>query len=269
MSSALLVPSSRRDSGEVVRVSPGAPGWKYIDFNVVRLENGASYASHTSDNEAVVVFIEGSADVVSDNARWRNVGGRSSPFDGPPQAVYLPQGTAFRLTSIGGCEAAICSAPARGAFPPRVLALQESDAHNRGTGNAERRIYNILMDEDAASTLFLTEVVTPPGHWSSYPPHKHDTDNPPDESALEELYYYRTRPETGFAFQRVYTADKELDETITAHDRDVVLVPRGYHVCAAAAEYEVYYLNVLAGPKHVYKMTFDPKHEWIRQGWTW
>jgi 5-deoxy-glucuronate isomerase len=125
------------------------------------------------------------------------------------------------------------------------------------------------MDPDDASSLFVTEVVTPAGNWSSYPPHKHDRDDPPNESALEEIYYYRARPAGGFAFQRVYTPEKDLDESIAARDRDVVLVPRGYHVCAAAPGYEIYYLNVLAGPKHVYHMTFDPAHAWIKEGWTW
>ncbi len=269
MGSALLVRPGSRNDGVRVSLAPDGNAWKYIDFKTVRLFKGASYASETNGNEAVLVVVEGTVDIECRDAAWYGVGGRRSPFDGPPQAVYLPQSTAYRATAREDCEVAICCAQARGAFAPRLIALNESDARERGTGNAARRIYDILMDEDAASTLFITEVITPPGHWSSYPPHKHDTDDPPRESALEELYYYRASPRTGFAFQRVYTSDGILDETITAHDGDVVLVPRGYHVCAAAAEYGIYYLNVLAGPKHVYHMTFDPDHEWIRKGWTW
>jgi len=267
---ALFIPGNRSDFGEVVSVSPNGRDWKYVDFRVLRMPAGTERAAQSGDNEVVVVFIEGTAGVRCAAERWNGVGNRASPFDGPPQAVYLPPRSAYAIEARTDCEVAICSALARGSpHAARLLTLHENDAHTRGTGHAQRRVYNILMDPDAASALFVTEVITPPGNWSSYPPHKHDTDNPPIESQLEEIYYYRAQPSAGFAFQRVYTAQRDLDETMTAHDGDLVLVPYGYHVCAAAAEYSIYYLNVLAGPKHVYHMTFDPAHEWIKKGWKW
>jgi 5-deoxy-glucuronate isomerase len=269
MPSPLLVRPRSHGYGEVVAVAPNGNGWRYIDFKVLRISAGDTYSQNTGACEAVIVFIEGNADVRCGADTWRDVGRRRSPFDGPPHAVYLPRETSCTLHARTDCEIAVCAAPASGNHSARLIQLHESDGRERGTGNAQRRIYDILMDADAASTLFVTEVITPPGHWSSYPPHKHDTDDPPRESALEELYYYRAQPAGGFAFQRVYTLEGDLDETVTAHDRDIVLVPRGYHVCAAAAQYAVYYLNVLAGPKHVYHMTFDPQHEWIREGWAW
>jgi 5-deoxy-glucuronate isomerase len=256
--------------GEVVSVAPNGHDWKFVDFRVMRIAAGTEHIAQTGDNEVVLVFIEGTADVRSTHERWDGVGNRASPFAGPPQSVYLPPQTEYVIEAKTDCEVAICGALARGSsHRAHLVALKESDAHTRGTGHAQRRVYNILMDPGAASELFVTEVITPAGNWSSYPPHKHDTDNPPIESQLEEIYYYRAQPSTGFAFQRVYTAQGDLDETMTAHDRDLVLVPRGYHVCAAAAEYSIYYLNVLAGPKHVYHMTFDPAHEWVKEGWTW
>jgi 5-deoxy-glucuronate isomerase len=270
MGSDLLIRSKGGDSGEVVSVVPNGREWKYVGFRVLRMAAGTQHAAQTDGDEVVLVFIEGTAEVRAANEHWNGVGKRASPFDGPPQAIYVPPDTTYIVEARTGCEIAICSAAARGSsHSARLLALEEGDAHTRGTGHAQRRVYNILMDPGAAASLFVTEVVTPAGNWSSYPPHKHDTDNPPVESQLEEIYYYRARPSAGFAFQRVYTADGALDETMTAYDRDVILVPRGYHVCAAAAEYSIYYLNVLAGPRHVYHMTFDPAHEWIKEGWTW
>ena len=53
-----------------------------------------------------------------------------------------------------------------------------------------------------------------------------------DESLLEETYYHRLNPPQGFAFQRVYTDDRSLDEAMAVEDGDVVMVPRGYHPCA-------------------------------------
>ena len=135
----------------------------------------------------------------------------------------------------------------------------------RGSGSMERTIHHILMEDAAAESLLVTEVVTPAGHWSSYPPHKHDTNDPPKETQLEETYYHRLREASGFAVQRVYTADRTLDETVAVRDGDVVLVPRGYHTVSAAPGYELYYLNVMAGPVRKWCVTFDPEHEWLRK----
>ena len=104
---------------------------------------------------------------------------------------------------------------------------------------------------------------TPGGNWSSYPPHKHDTEDPPREAQLEELYFYRFARPQGFALQRVYTADRTLDEVVLARDLDVVLVPRGYHMVGAPAGYDCYYLNVMAGPNRAWHFTVDPDHAWL------
>ena len=105
-------------------------------------------------------------------------------------------------------------------------------------------------------------MITPGGNWSSYPPHKHDVDAMPRESLLEETYYHRISPGHGFALQRVYSADGELDETMSMRDRDTVLVPRGYHTVSAPPGYDLYYLNVMAGPTRAWAITNDPDHEW-------
>ena len=88
-------------------------------------------------------------------------------------------------------------------------------------------------------------------------------DNLPLESLLEETYYHRLNPPQGYGVQRVYTDDRSLDETMTVTDRDVVLVPKGYHPCAAAHGYDLYYLNVMAGPQRVWRFHNDPAHEWL------
>ena len=133
----------------------------------------------------------------------------------------------------------------------------------RGSGNAERRVHPILMSEGQAERLLVVEVLTPNGHWSSYPPHKHDQDDLPDESYLEETYYHKIQPPQGFAVQRVYTEDRSLDETMTVVDGDTVLVPRGYHAVSAPPGYDLYYLNVMAGPVREWKFKNDPDHEWL------
>jgi 5-deoxy-glucuronate isomerase len=165
----------------------------------------------------------------------------------------------------GAVDLAIGSAPALGGRAVHAYLPGDARPEVRGSGNMERRIHHLLMEDHDAERLLVTEVVTPAGHWSSYPPHKHDTDDPPRETQLEETYYYRLRdPGRGFAIQRVYTADRSLDESVAARDGDLVLVPRGFHTVSAPPGYEVYYLNVMAGPRREWKVTFDPDHERLR-----
>jgi 5-deoxy-glucuronate isomerase len=118
------------------------------------------------------------------------------------------------------------------------------------------------MEDRPAESLLVTEVLTPGGNWSSYPPHKHDTDNLPSESYLEETYYHRTARREGFAVQMVYTDDRSLNEALQLRDGDVVLVPRGYHPVVAGPGYDLYYLNVMAGPHRRWLVTTDSDHRW-------
>jgi 5-deoxy-glucuronate isomerase len=178
-------------------------------------------------------------------------------FDGPPTALYVPPGVTW--TAAGDADLALCTAPAQGRLAPRLL--RSPTLLTRGEGTEERRIANILMEDEAAESLLVTEVITPRGHWSSYPPHKHDTDDPPRETYLEETYYHRLRPDDGFAFQRVYSDDRTLDEAIAVRDGDVVLVPRGYHPVAAGARHDLYYLNVMAGPVREWRVAADPAYD--------
>ncbi len=267
--SSLLLRGSGVRSGDVVSVSPNGSTWHFISFRVVRINAGQRVEDATGNNEVALVVINGTANIRTSAGTWNNVGVRADPFSGPPAALYLPAATGYLIEAVSDVEIAVCAATERERHPARLIAPAPDSSYIRGEGEAQRRIQNILMGDDEAGSLFLTEVITFPGNWSSYPPHKHDEDNLPVESQLEEIYYYRTRPASGFAFQRVYSADGELDETMTVHNADAVLVPHGYHVCAAAAKYWVYYLNVLAGPKHVYRMSFDPAHAWIKENWVW
>ncbi len=197
------------------------------------------------------------------------LGERMSPFEGKPWSVYVPQGSDWSVTADTELELAVCSAPGLdGGLPVRVIAPDDLGQEVRGKGTNTRYVTNILPEGKPADSLLVVEVITPGGHTSSYPPHKHDRDNLPAESYLEETYYHRLNPPQGFAFQRVYTdADRngtrELDEAMAIEDGDVVLVPRGYHPCAACHGYDLYYLNVMAGPKRTWKFHNAPEHEWL------
>ncbi|HEY7074849.1 MAG TPA: 5-deoxy-glucuronate isomerase [Solirubrobacteraceae bacterium] len=244
-----------RPSADGLRVTPESAGWRYVGFEVMRLA-GASTVE-TGDREVCVVVVEGTCRV----GEWTGLGGRADPWSGLPDAAYLPPGTRFELE--GEAEIALCFAPApNGGAAARVLPGAEIEVETRGHGAHERYVHPILMGDCEAESLLVTEVLTPAGHWSSYPPHKHDRDDPPRETQLEETYYHRVKPAHGFGLQRVYTDDRSLDETIAFGDRDCVLVPRGYHTVSAPPGYDVYYLNVMAGPTRNWIFANDPDHEW-------
>ena len=164
------------------------------------------------------------------------------------------------------CVLAVCTAPGKGGHPAQRLGPDGIALETRGKGTNTRYINNIAMEgRDVADSLLVTEVFTPNGHWSSYPSHRHDEDNFPDITYLEETYYHRISPENGFGIQRVYTEDGELDETMAVKDHDVVLVPRGHHPCGAPYGFEMYYLNVMAGPLRKWRFKPDPAVQWIME----
>jgi 5-deoxy-glucuronate isomerase len=232
--------------GTLISVTPQRANWRYVGFEAVRLASGATRTWKLSDREACVVLLGGRCELRAGGKTLDASDGRASPFDGPPRDV--------------GAELAIGSAPATTGAPVQIFRPSDARLEIRGSGTMERRIHHLLMEDRDAERLLLTEVVTPAGHWSSYPPHKHDTNDPPRETALEETYYHRLRDERGFALQRVYTADRSLDESLAPRDGECVLVPRGYHTVSAAPGYELYYLNVMAGPLRQWNVTFDPDH---------
>jgi 5-deoxy-glucuronate isomerase len=258
-------PTAPDAEGRVLAITPASAGWKYVGFEVRRLTAGQEIALTSPGRETCVVILTGSADVQVGDLTFPRLGGRTSVFDdSPPGAVYAPAGSHIRIQAGSAAEIALCSAPAATAGEPRAIAGERMSREVRGEGTNRRFVRNVLPQTEPAERLLVVEVITPGGHWSSYPPHKHDTDAPPAETQLEETYYHRLNPPQGFAFQRVYTDDRSLDETVCVEDGDVVLVPRGYHPVGAPHGYDLYYLNVMAGPVRNWIFRDDPAHAWIK-----
>ncbi|OAT74052.1 5-deoxy-glucuronate isomerase [Parageobacillus thermoglucosidasius] len=263
--SRLVISSHKPDKeGNVVRVTPQSAGWKYIGFEVYILQKGQKLRKETVNQEACLVLLSGKANVFTQYGQWKNIGERMSVFEKiPPYSVYVSSGDFYEVEAVTDLELAVCLAPGKGTYSARLISPSEIEVEIRGAGNIGRRVHNILPEQKQADSLLVVEVFTPEGNWSSYPPHKHDQDNLPHESYLEETYYHKINPEHGFTIQRVYTDDRSLDETMVVKNGDVVLVPKGYHPVAAPPGYEVYYLNVMAGPVRTWKFHNDPDHEWV------
>jgi len=214
-----------------------------------------------------LVVLSGTVSIDSAAGRWENVGDRKSVFDGKPYVVYLPPGTDFTIVAETPAEVARAGSLAETGPDAYLITPGEIAEETRGRGNAERTIRHLLEADRPAQRLFLVECITPNGNWSSYPPHKHDTDAYPTETRLEEIYYHRLNPSQGFGFQRVYTHGKNGDEAIVIRDGVLVAVRAGYHPVVVAPGYELYYLNVMAGPIREWRFTDDPDHLWVSKGW--
>ncbi|HEX7056693.1 MAG TPA: 5-deoxy-glucuronate isomerase [Bacilli bacterium] len=265
MPNLIVAPEQNPDkSGQLLSITPESAGWKYVGFEVVRLAAGQTLRRDTGEREVCLVLLGGKANIASKFASWSGIGNRMSVFaKTPPYSVYVPNGDFYNIQALTDLEVAICSAPGYGNHQARLIPPDHVDVETRGYGSIERQIHHILPETKPADSLLVVEVFTPNGHWSSYPPHKHDRDALPDESFLEETYYYRIQPEHGFALQRVYTDDRTLNETLVVKNGEAVLVPRGYHPVSAPPGYDVYYLNVMAGPVRTWKFHNDADHEWI------
>jgi 5-deoxy-glucuronate isomerase len=251
-------------SNPIHDVTPENAGWRYVGFALHRLAAGETLAGDTGGNELCIVLVTGRAEVAAAGEAFGIVGGRADVFEGKPWSVFVPGGAAYTIRAEGACEVALCTAPAAEKRAARLIPPDAVGEETRGQGTNTRHVRNILPDTSpVASSLLVVEVITPGGNWSSYPPHKHDTDDFPNETYLEETYYHRFRRGSGFGFQRVYTEDGTLDETMAFGHEDVVLVPKGYHPVGAPHGFDLYYLNVMAGPKRAWKFTFPKEHAFL------
>ena len=250
--------------GLIVGIDPASAGWDYTTCHVYRLQPGQSVARPADDQERLVLVLEGYATVRAGDHDFGVVGSRTTVFDGPAAPVILLEpGLPVEVTASTDALVVVGGAPGGTVRRTALVPAEDILVETRGSGQTERRIHHLLPPSAEAGRLIAFEVFTPGGNWSSYPPHKHDTENPPIEARLEELYFYRFARPQGFAFARVYTADRSLDEAMTPTDGDMVLVPEGYHPVGAPHGYDCYYLNVMAGPNRAWHFTLDPDHAWL------
>ncbi|WP_191487050.1 5-deoxy-glucuronate isomerase [Pseudomonas sp. FEN] len=244
---------------------------EYVGFAAYRLSLGETLPVSAGDQELCLVLLGGRVGIKGEAPGqgafdWDNIGDRQSVFeDKSPYAVYLPPGSQAQVVALSDVQIAVCAAPGSPAagHGPRLITPQSMKRSVRGKGANTRYVCDILPDTEPAHSLLVVEVRTPSGHSSSYPPHKHDTDDLPHQSFLEETYYHQVNPPQGFVFQRVYTDDRSIDQAMAVENSDLVVVPKGYHPVSVPYGYESYYLNVMAGPKRVWHFHNDPRHSWL------
>jgi 5-deoxy-glucuronate isomerase len=256
-------------------VMPEQAGWAFSGLRVLELAPGAAHAFDTGPDELLVLPLAGGCVVACDGERFE-VTGRANVFDRVTDFVYVPRDARVEVASPGGGRFAFPSARARRRLPARYGAAEDVPVELRGAGQASRQVNNFCRpDSFEADKLIAVEVLTPGGNWSSWPPHKHDEDRPPEETQLEEVYYFEIAGQgdtQGVGYQRVYSSgpDRRIDVCAEVRTGDVVLVPWGWHGPSMAAPgYDMYYLNVMAGPgeERAWRFCDDPAHAWVRATW--
>jgi len=254
-------------------------GWAHTGLKVATLAGSGSVLLPAAAEERIVVPLKGAFTVSVDGIDYP-MAGRPSVFSGPTDVLYTGTDSEVAITSDDGGRVAIATAPARRHYPTRLVRAADIPVELRGAGNCSRQVHNFGTPAALEADRFIVcEVLTPAGNWSSYPPHKHDEEKD-GETSLEEIYYFETQPAAGSAapadadalgYQRVYASDgRPINVTAEVRTGDVVLVPYGWHGPAMAAPgYDMYYLNVMAGPGPVreWLISDDPHHGWVRAGW--
>lgn len=257
-----------------LEVTPKSAGWGFSGLRILELGPGESQSFDSEDAEILVLSLAGSARVEVDGESFTLIG-RDSVFSGVSDVVYVPRDGHFTISSEQGGRFALPSARCKNRLAPAYLRAADVPVEMRGAGQASRQVNNFgVPGVLEADRLIACEVLTPGGNWSSYPPHKHDEERD-GETRLEEIYYFEVEagPQgPGIGYQRVYGhAGADIDVTAEVRDGDVVLVPHGWHGPSIAAPgYDLYYLNVMAGPgtERAWLICDDPQHAWIRDTWT-
>jgi len=261
------------ETGIITQVTANQAGWDLLNMEVRRFSKEATWQHQTSNFETVIVVLSGSCSVSSDKGNWPSIGQRKDVFSGMGSALYLSRHTEFTLTAMTDTvEVAHCWVPTNEDHPPKLVTPEDCSIEIRGGNNATRQIVDLIPPGFDCQSIVCVEVYTPSGNWSSYPPHKHDVHREDEqgnllEADLEEFYFHKIDKPKGYAFQRVYTDNRALDETMTVHDNDIVLVPEGYHPVGAAYGFNSYYLNFLAGTAQSLANSDDPDYAWIKDTW--
>jgi 5-deoxy-glucuronate isomerase len=194
--------------------------------------------------------------------------------------LYLPSGATAIIRGEG--RIAVTEAPTTERRDWAYIPAASTPVELRGAGRSSRQVHNFGTPQALdAARLIVCEVITPAENWSSYPPHKHDENHPGHESRLEEIYYFESAPskagrrpdaaDGAFGMFSTYSSPAgEIEINAMVGTGDIALVPYGYHGPAVAAPgYDLYYLNVMAGPdpERAWLISDDPAHAWVRDTW--
>ena len=218
-------------------------------FGLVKLADGESWSGDSAGNEIVLVVLGGTCAVTAGSTDFGQIGERPDVFSGYPYTVFVPPGTAYSITGTSDVEVAVCESPSDQPGTPALIKPDEvaPTFMTIGKENFTRDAIVMIGDDFPTQHFFIGEAWVPSGNWASYPPHRHDLENPPDEIDMEEIYFFRFNRPDGFGIQKVYTDDLSTDAAYTVRENDTVAIPEGYHPVVTAPGYTMYYLWIMTG----------------------
>lgn len=239
----------------------------YLALGKIVLSEGKQFTSSTGGYETALVILSGKVTIACDNEKWTDLGERKHVFDGKATAVYIPCQSEYQvIAQTNDVQIAVCKVKAEDKFKPFVVRPSEVVVNYRGKDTWQREVQDIIADNGNGRVhrMILGETYNQPGHWSSYPPHKHDGEFYPEEPNLEEVYHYQMNPGQGFGIQLHYTKDRNIDQAYIVRNGDSFAIDKGYHPVSAAGGYQIYYLWFMAGETgRTLKPFDDPEHQWL------
>ncbi|MCG8454573.1 MAG: 5-deoxy-glucuronate isomerase [Spirochaetales bacterium] len=233
-------------------------------FNVIRLKQGEQYCSDLNGYESVCVPLDGHCNILVGDTLYSEVGKREDLFQGKPEGVYVPTGSTATITAVHG-SLTLCIAGGRSSKVLSSFVVRQEDVDTVQYGSDEtkthRKIHHILGASQVTDRLLVSELFTVgEGGWSGFPPHKHDADCE-NESAFEEVYYFRFHPSQGFGAQFAYVNDDDFGPVHHIKDGSVMVLDKGYHPVVVAPGYQMYYFTILVGKNtRTLKQNFEEKH---------
>ncbi len=234
-----------------------------LEFGIIELYGGDAVTYDTKDRETAFIILGGQCDFSYEDVVWKNVGGRRNVFEGKAYSIYMPRNKVLRISSSQHVKIAVCATPIQEDTEPQLLPPEHVRTSLLGVKPWERDTHFIIDGNSNARYLTIGEAFITPGNWAGFPPHKHDVSNMPQEDVLEEIYYFMFQPEQGFALQRLYTKDGEIDECYVVKQDELVEFPKGYHTTVGAPGYNTYFLWMMVGEHQGFYRANDPEHDWV------
>ncbi|WKZ31808.1 MAG: 5-deoxy-glucuronate isomerase [Thermodesulfobacteriota bacterium] len=228
-----------------------------LALDLLVLDTGDSFTLETGEYEMAIVPLAGDACFSVEGGAYSLQ--RESVWKTPGSALYIPRGSSAAIKASRYSELALCKA--RTDEKRAVFHVPSGKEKTVGRDAWKRKVVDIIGPEEGASRLVLGETFNPPGGWSSFPPHKHDTEIPGQEARMEEIYLFRLDPATGFGTQAIY--GEQGSHSFMVEDYDAVTIPWGYHPVSAMPGHSLYYLWFLAGDNRILRPNTDPKFKWL------
>lgn len=240
----------------------GEENFSFLDFFILRLKERGVFERREKNKETVLVLLSGEGILKVKERKWKVK--RKDVFSQRATGLFIPPRCPYRIEAKTTMEVAVALSPSQKLGEPYFVSPGEVRVEVRGRGSFRRKVYSIIGEKIPAERLLVGETQNFPGKWSSFPPHKHDKDSPPEEIRLEEVYFFKIHPPQGFGLCRIYTEEKDIDRAYVIKNNSCLLIPRGYHPLCASPGYKLWYLWVLAGEERKFSPREDPWHSWIK-----